>query len=170
MSFQELVKNRRSVRGYKPDAVKQEDLELILEAARLAPTTANKQAFKIVVLETKGHEEALARIYHRPWFVEGPYVLGVLAETDKAWVRKDGKNHANIDGAIVMDHIVLQAAELGLGTCWICNFDDEATRQLLNLPPEIDPVAFTPLGYPADEASAKKRKSLEDLLWKVPQH
>jgi len=82
----------------------------------------------------------------------------------EGWVRKDGKNHADIDAAIVMDHIVMQAADLGLGTCWVCAFDVAAAREVLHLPEGVEPIAFTPLGWPADEAMPRVRKALADLL------
>ncbi|HOI10660.1 MAG TPA: nitroreductase family protein [Myxococcota bacterium] len=166
MDFQELVARRRSVRAYRPDPVAQADLDRVLEAARLAPTAVNKQPFRLVLLPTATRADDLARIYHRPWFVQAPWVLGVLAVPDEAWVRKDGKNHAEIDAAIVMDHVVLAATDLGLGTCWVCNFDPDAAREVLALPPTIAPIAFTPLGHPADEPRPKVRKDLDALMLK----
>lgn len=164
MDFQELIRRRRSVRAYRPDPVDDKDLARVLEAARLAPTAVNKQPFRLVVLSSAQHGEGLARIYHRPWFVQPPWVIGVLAVTDEAWVRKDGKNHAEIDAAIVMDHIVLAATDLGLGTCWVCNFDPDAAREVLALPPGVEPVAFTPLGHPDDAPREKVRKPLDALM------
>jgi nitroreductase len=79
-------------------------------------------------------------------------------------VRSDGKDYSGVDAAIVMDHLVLAATDLGLGTCWIAAFDPAAAREVLVIPQHVDPVAFTPLGYPADQSSAKKRKDLDDLV------
>ena len=71
---------------------------------------------------------------------------------------------ADRDLAIAMDHLILAAANAGLGTCWIGAFDAEAARELLALPDGVDPILFTPLGYPADEPKPKKRKELSELV------
>lgn len=164
MNFSELVAMRYSVRDYRPDPVDEADLAMVLEAARLAPTACNKQPFRLVLIRTHGRQEELQRIYGRPWFGAAPLVLGVCAVEAEGWVRRDGKNHADIDAAIVMDHIVMAATERGLGTCWVCNFDPVATREVLHLPDGVEPLAFTPLGWPADQARAKVRKPLAELV------
>jgi len=164
MEFSELIRSRYSVRAYKPDPVPEEALARVLEAGRLAPTAANRQPFRILVLRTAGRAEELQRIYHRPWFVQPPLVLGVCTLPSEGWVRKDGRNYTEVDGAIVMDHLVLAAAAEGLGTCWVGNFDAEAAREVLALPEGVEPLAFTPLGWPADQPSEKKRKGLSELV------
>jgi len=165
MNFQALIRTRYSVRAYKPDAVEEDKLTRILEAARIAPTAANRQAFRIIVLPTKGREAELHRIYGRDWFVQAPLVLAVCAVPSEAWVRKaDGWNAAEVDATIAMAHIVLAAAEEGLGTCWIAAFDPGAARDVLGLPPDVIPAAFTPLGYPADTPAPKKRRPLTELV------
>ena len=164
MDFEKLVHARYSCRAYKPDPVGEEALRKILEAARIAPTAANKQAFRVVVVRTQGREEALRRVYPREWFVQPPLVLAVCAIPAQAWIRKDGRSYSDVDAAIVMDHVILAAADLGLGTCWIANFDAVAARELLALPPEADPVVFTPLGWPADAPKPKTRKALDGIV------
>jgi nitroreductase len=77
----------------------------------------------------------------------------------------DGKNYNDVDVAIAMDHLILAAADLGLGTCWIAAFDPDVARDVLNLPDGVEPIAFTPLGYPAAKGTRRKnRKLLEDLV------
>lgn len=164
MEFFELIQKRYSVRAYKPAPVEKEKLQKVLEAALLAPTAANKQAFEFIVIPTQGHEAELKRIYGREWFTQAPLVLCACAKTSEAWVRRDGKNYAEVDATIAMDHLILAAADLGLGTCWIAAFDPTAAREVLGLPPHVEPMAFTPLGYPADEAKPKKRKSVAELV------
>ena len=163
MDFSELVKKRYSARAYKPDSVEDAKVGAVLEAARLAPTAANRQAFRIIVVPTKGREEDLGRIYGRPWFVQAPLVMAVCAVPGEAWVRRDGWSAAETDATIVMTHVILAAADLGLGTCWIANFDLAAAREVLGLPEGIVPLAFTPLGYPDDAPPPKKRKPLSAL-------
>jgi nitroreductase len=165
MNFQALIRARYSVRAYKPDPVDDEKVGRILEAARLAPTAANRQPLRVMVIPTKGREKELARIYPREWFVQAPLVLCVCAVPAEAWVRKaDGWNAGEVDASIVMSHIVLAATEEGLGTCWIAAFDPAAAREVLGLPAEVIPSAFTPLGYAADTATPKKRRPLADLV------
>lgn len=165
MNFQALIRARYSVRAYKSEPVDVEKLARILEAARMAPTAANRQPFRVVVMTTAGREAELGRIYPRQWFVQAPLLLAVCAVPSEGWVRKyDGWNSAEVDASIVMTHIVLAAAEEGLGTCWVGAFDPAAARDVLGLPPEIIPVAFTPLGCPDDAEPPKKRRLLADLV------
>jgi len=164
MQFEQLIRSRYSVRAYKGDPVPDQVLAKVLEAGRLAPTAANRQAFRILVIHTAGREKELKRIYGRDWFVQAPVVIGVCALTDGCWVRGDGKSYGDVDAAIVMDHLILAAADQGLGSCWIGAFDSRAARQILGLPESVEPVAFTPLGYPGDSPGAKKRRPVDDLV------
>lgn len=164
MDFKELIRARYSCRAYRNDPVEEEKLAAVLEAARLAPTAANRQAFKLYVLPTANRQEALRRLYSRGWVAQAPLLIGIAGEPGHNWVRRDGRNYVDVDCAIVMDHLILQAAELGLGTCWIGAFDPAAARQLLELPPDWEPIAFTPLGYPADTSRPKTRKPLAELV------
>ena len=164
MEFSELIEKRYSVRAYKPDPVEDEVLNQVLEAARLAPTAANRQPFQLIVIPTAGREAELKRIYNRDWFVQAPLVICICGIPAQGWVRVDGKNYTDVDVAIVMDHLILAATSLGLGTCWIAAFDPTAARQVLGLPDGVEPIAFTPLGYPADQLGPKKRKALSELV------
>lgn len=164
MRFSELIRQRYSVRAYQSRPVEDDVLQQVLEAARLAPTAANRQPFRVVVMHTTGRETELQHIYGSKWFTQAPVVLCVCALPDEGWVRRDGQNYCMVDAAIVMDHLILAATELGLGTCWIAAFDPDAAREALGLPEGVEPVAFTPLGYPADQLRPKTRKPLSELV------
>jgi nitroreductase len=164
MMFAELISKRYSVRSYKPDLVEDDKLALVLEAARLAPSASNRQPYQLIVVKTAGREKELKRIYSGNFFTEAPLVICACALPSQAWARKDGTDYSHVDIAIAMDHLVLAAAELGLGTCWIAAFDPDAARKVLGLPAEAVPVVFTPLGYPADKPGTKNRKPLTDLV------
>jgi nitroreductase len=164
MDFFTLIEQRYSVRAYKPNPVPEETLNQILYAARMAPTAANRQPFQIIVIRTKGREQELRRIYDREWFVRAPLVLCACGLPGGAWTREDNKNYAVVDVAIVMDHLILAATELGLGTCWVAAFDTAEAREILGLPAEAEPIAFTPLGYADDQPRTKDRKPLEQLV------
>jgi nitroreductase len=162
MAFSDLIRNRYSVRGYKPDPVEEEKLQQVLEAARLAPTAANRQRFQLIVIHTEGRQEELSRIYGREWFVQPPIVI--CACRYPMGPEHNRRDYTDVDLGIVVDHLILAAAELGLGTCWIGAFDPAAAREVLGLPDEVEPVIFTPLGYPDDEGRPKTRKDLSELV------
>lgn len=164
MKFRELINKRYSVRAYKPDPVEEDKLQQVLEAARMAPTAANRQPFQIIVIHTEGREAELQRIYPRGWFAKAPLVLCACAIPAEGWVRTDGKQYTDVDIGIAMDHLILAATTLGLGTCWVAAFDPGAAREVLGLPDGVEPIVFTPLGYPADRPGTKKRKPLSDLV------
>lgn len=164
MEIGDLIKKRYSVRAYRPDPVEEEKLQQVLEAARLAPTAANRQPFQLIVIRTAGREADLKRIYRRDWFVQAPLILCACGIPSECWIRMDGKPYVDVDVAIAMDHMILIATELGLGTCWIAAFDPSAAREVLGLPDAVEPIAFTPLGYAADHPAPKKRKPLSDLV------
>jgi nitroreductase len=165
MSFGELVRARYSVRAYDATPVDEAALERILEAVRLAPTAANRQAFRVLVLRTADRERELRRIYDRAWFVQAPLVLVVCAVPGEAWTRAaDGWSAGETDAAIAMTHLLLAAAEEGLGTCWVASFDPAVARGVLGLPDELVPWAFTPLGHPAGAPPTRVRRPVAELV------
>ncbi len=165
MEFAELIKKRYSVRAYKADPVEEDKLQHLLEAARLAPTAANRQPFRLIVVETAKHQAELRRVYDWEWFTQAPLVIFACGLPAEAWTRtEDGLNFSLIDVAIAIDHLTLAAANVGLGTCWVASFDLEAARQLLNLPVGVRPVVATPVGYPADQPVTKERQPLTKLV------
>ena len=98
--------------------------------------------------------------------MQAPLILCVCTVRAEAWQRAmyDGKSHADVDATIVMDHMVLAAADLGLGTCWIAAFNPAAAREILGLPEGVEPVLFTPLGFPADSPRVRERKPIAELV------
>lgn len=164
MNFKELINKRYSVRAYKSVPIEDEKIQQILEAARLAPTASNRQPFQIIVISSKGKEDQLQTIYPRDWFVNAPIILCLCGLTNDAWVRIDNKKYLQVDIGIVMDHIILAATDLGLGTCFIAAFNEVNARKILQLPEDVEPILFTPLGYPDDSPKARERKSLEELV------
>jgi nitroreductase len=164
MDFATLIKNRYSVRGYQSDPVEQDKLEQVLEAARLAPTAANRQPFRIVVAQTEGRKDEMQRLYDKDWFLEAPLVICVSAVKSEAWVSRGGMNYVYVDVAIVMDHIILAATDLGLGTCWIGAFDKDVAREIFHLPDDLEPVVMTTLGYAGIQPEPKERRSIDELV------
>jgi nitroreductase len=164
MDVLETIAARFSVRAYSSDPVDDQTLHRVLEAARLAPSACNMQPFQVIVIHTKGRKADLARIYSKRWFSQPPLVLAVVSIPGAAWRRADDKLYDEVDATIAMDHVILAAASLGLGTCWVADFDPVAAREVLGLPDDVQPIAFTPLGHPALEAPRKRRRPLEQLV------
>ncbi len=164
MDFFEVIQNRVSVRGYQSREVEPEKLQQVLSAANWAPTAANRQPFRLIVCHTAGREAEFKQLYAREWFTQAPIIIVACAVTSEAWARMDGKNYSEVDTTIALDHLILAAAALGLGTCWIAAFNPTVAREIFQLPPEVEPVALTPLGYPTDTGRPRKRKALAELL------
>lgn len=123
MSFLDLCKQRFSVRAYSAAPVSESQLDYILECARLAPSAVNLQPWRFIVVESNRVREQVQSCYKREWIAQAPlYIICVVCH-DEEWVRRDGKRHGDIDIAIAAEHICMAAAEQGLGSCWVCNFD-----------------------------------------------
>ncbi len=168
MSVIDLMRARYSLRAFADRPVDRDTLLRVLEAARIAPSACNNQPWHLLVVQAPAARAALATCYAREWLGTAPVVIVCCTEPAKAWRRSDGKNHADIDVAIAVDHLTLSAAEAGLGTCWICAFDAAKAKTLLQLPAGIEPVALIPIGYPAADAAPAglhaRRKPLEDVV------
>lgn len=155
MTILNTIKTRYSVRKYEKRAVEQEKINAILEAAHCAPTAANKQPQKILVVQESNNLKKFntgANTYN------APLVMLVCADLDAAWVRPfDGKNMVDIDASIVTDHMMLTATELGLGSCWITYFDPKAIRTAFGLPENLVPINILAIGYAADTPQSAER-------------
>ncbi|MEE8413994.1 MAG: nitroreductase family protein [Dehalococcoidales bacterium] len=162
MDFLELVNKRYSVRAYKSTPVEDDKLNKILEAARLAPTGANRQAFQLIVVHTAGREAELKPIYNKDWFVQAPVIIFACAVTAPDQPYREAGHYRNI--GIVMDHLIMAATDLGLGTCWIGAYDAEAARKILGIPEEAHPVVLATVGYADDQPKERVRKPVDELV------
>ena len=167
MNFLDNAKKRYSVRSYKSQKVEQEKLDLILEAAHVAPTAANLQPVRLLVVQEK---EGLAKIEKAANIYNAPLAVIVCADHSTAWIRPfDKKQTGDIDASILTDHMMLQASELGLGTVWVCYFKPDILSQEFNLPENLEPVNILVIGYadeePADpDRHGKTRIPLDTLV------
>lgn len=165
MEYRQLLEQRYSVRAYERRDVEPDKLRRVLEAFVIAPSAANRQPYGLIVMQTKGHEAQLRRVYAADWFAsQPPYVVVGCTIPETAWTRRDGHNYADVDLAIAFDHLVLAATAEGLGTCWVGAFDPQAAREVFQLPDGVEPVVMSPLGYPADTPRPKLRKKFEQLI------
>jgi nitroreductase len=161
MEFMDLVLKRRSIRKYKPEPVPKEDIEYVLEAARQAPSWANRQCWRYIVVSD---EATRKKITMREWAAKAPIVIVGCGDPTKAG-NLDGRPYYMLDMGISMEHLVLAAAEKGLGTCWIGGqFDEKVVREALGVPESHRVVALTPLGYPDESPAAKDRKPPTELV------
>ncbi|UCD97140.1 MAG: nitroreductase family protein [Candidatus Bathyarchaeota archaeon] len=159
------IEKRCSIRSYKTTQVGKKDLYRVLEAGRLAPSASNKQPWQFIVVTDKQVKEKLRAAYDKDWFVSAPVIIIGCAVPEEAWKRMDGQEYWMVDVAIAIQNMILAATELGLGTCWIADFDEEAIRKAVKLPSNIRVVAMTPLGHPADEKGPRKsRKPLAEIV------
>ncbi|WP_024994170.1 nitroreductase family protein [Phocaeicola paurosaccharolyticus] len=164
MNFLELVKSRYSSRKYSDKIPEKEKLHYIMECVRYAPSAVNFQPWLFKIITDKKELESLHSCYKREWIKSAPCIIVACANHEESWHRKsDDKDHSDIDVAIAVEHLCLAATEQGLASCWVCNFDVTLCREVLSLPSEVEPVVLVPIGYAEDEASEKKRKSIDEI-------
>ncbi|MFG6382369.1 MAG: nitroreductase family protein [Muribaculum sp.] len=165
--FYDLVTRRYSCRNYSDRKVPEDLLVAILDIVRLAPSACNRQPWRFLVIDDAVQSEVLRKSYSREWFDNAPLYIVAIGMHDEAWHRGfDGKDHTAVDVAIAVEHLCLAATSVGLGTCWVCNFDPAIVKEGLNLPDNAEPIAIIPIGYPVDGEAVpeKKRKALDDIV------
>ena len=151
------MKKRRSIRRYKDKAIDQEALLNVLEMARIAPSGANRQPWKLVVVMDQERKAQLVPLCKNQKFVEtcSAFVAGI-ADTTQRW--------SHVDLAIAMDHLSLAALDKGLGSCWIGAFDADGLKEFLGVPEEMEVAVCMTLGYPDEVPDNRSRKSLGELV------
>lgn len=168
MSFADLTRERYSCRHFTEESVEPAQLAAILEAGRIAPSACNKHPTRVLVCDTPERREAAAAAqprFERDGSVFGaPAVLVVCAVEEDAWVRRaDGMSAAAIDTAIVCDQMMMQATELGLGTCWVCAFDPAVARARLGLPEGVYPYHMLCVGYATDKIDDPEKREARTI-------
>lgn len=179
MDVFEAITTRRSIRKYKPDMIDDEKLGRVLEATRQAPSAANRQPWRFIVIKDPKIQHKIRSCYKRDWFLitKPPIIVVTCAVPCESWVKKNRKDrdygeelfadYWKVDVAIAIQNLVLAAWAEGLGTCWIGGFNEECLRKILEIPPKMHVVAMTPLGYAAEDPEKlrlKKRKSMEEIV------
>ena len=153
MTFQELAHARYSVRSFKDQPIEEEKMKLILEAGRIAPTACNNQPQKIYVAKSEEARKKLASVCRCTF--DAPVIMVVCYDRTRDWKNKlmPGYESGETDAAIVCTHMMLQAFELGVGSCWVGYFNAQAVSEALNLPENVTVSALLPIGYPAETAA-----------------
>jgi nitroreductase len=158
------ISQRSSVRSYKATPVEEDKLKKILEAARLSPSSSNRQEWKFIVVKNKETRKRLANAAFGQSFIGEAPVVVVACGTESKSIMACGQPAHTVDVSIACAYMILQAYELGLGTCWIGAFNADETKKILDIPEHVRVVAMTPLGYPNQPPSQKSRKSLNQIV------
>ena len=166
MDFYQVIQSRRSIRTYKPNPIPDEVLQRILEAGRIAPSAKNIQPWKFIIVKDEQIRQQLVPACRNQTFIgQAPVVICAVALEKIAWGNMGGYwSSYPVDLAIALDHMILAATNEGLGTCWIGAYIEAEVKRILKIPDDVKVIALTPLGYPAQEPSAKPRKPLSDII------
>ena len=171
MSFFELAKSRWSVRSYQETPIEEEKMQLILEAGRVAPTAKNYQPQRIYVAKSEESRKKLASVCRCTW--DAPVILVVCYDTERHSRNRlmNGYGSGEKDAAIVCTHMMLQAWELGIGSCWVGYMNADTVAEVLGIPPHIKVMGLLTLGYPAEDAAPLdlhyKYRDMEDMVEEV---
>ena len=168
MTFLELAKSRYSVRSFKDQPIEDEIMRQILEAGHVAPTACNNQPQKIYIAKSEKARKKLAAVCRCTF--DAPVILVVCYDRTLDWKNKlqPGYESGETDAAIVCTHMMLEAAELGIGSCWVGYFNADRVSEILGLPDTVTVSALLPMGYPADDAKPltlhSQYRNLEDIV------
>lgn len=175
MTLDEIIDRRTSTRAFESRPVRREDIVTLAEAARAAPSACNSQTWRFIAVTDAVAIERLCREAMRPvipnkWLVQAPLVMVGCSRLDvvanRIGARVTGIEYYRIDLGIAMEHMVLKATELGLGTCWIGWFSTRKVRRILDIPGRIRVSALLAVGYPRQENVKKRnRKPLDQILF-----
>ncbi len=163
MAVLEVIRKRYSCRAYLDKPIEQEKLDQIFEAARLAPSAKNLQDWRFVVVRDKEKKAKVAACTNRPE-VFGQAGVMIAACSNSDYVMTCGQAVGPIDVSIALEHISLQATELGLATCWIGSFDTKKVRKILEIPQSIAVIELMALGYPADEGRQPGKEPIQRIM------
>lgn len=166
MKVLDVIQKRRSVRKYKKDPIPEKALRCVLEAARLAPSGKNFQPWKFIIVKDKALKEKLAQASAGQFFMaEAPIIIIGCGFPDNCYAHMGRYMKSwSVDVTIALDHLMLQAQEEGLGTCWIGSFEEEEVKAILNIPENVKVLALTPLGYPDEIPRFRGRKNLDEII------
>jgi nitroreductase len=175
MNLDNILNARCSVRAYADRKVAPTDLHAIVTAAQKAPSACNSQTWRFVVVTEKEMigritKKAMRAVISNRWLAQAPALIVGCSQLDlvanRIGARVTGIEYYQIDLGIAMEHMVLKATELGLGTCWIGWFKEEALKTLLDIPPKVKISALLAIGYAKDPSSTKKvRKPVEKIAF-----
>jgi nitroreductase len=175
MEFINVVESRRSIRTYLEKKVESSKIDYIIECARRSPSWANRQCWKFIIVKDKSIIKELSKtsLINR-WLKNAPIIVVACADPIMSG-SNNGIDYFIVDVSIAMEHLILAATDVGLGTCWIGGFNEDKIKKILIIPKRIRVVSMTPLGYPSEKngfidksykffASSKKRKNINEII------
>jgi nitroreductase len=171
-----MIKYRRSVREYIDKPVEEEKIKDIIDAVRFAPSACNSQCWRFIVTTKEIKDQIIKKglggiVIPNRWARSAPVIIVVCADlnfiTHKLGAKIKGIEYYMLDIGIAVEHLILRATELGLGTCWIGWFNESAVRNILKIPKGIKIVSLISLGYPKEKLQEheKVRLSINNLLY-----
>lgn len=168
MDFLELAKQRYSCRSFSDKKIEKEKLLKILEAGRLAPTAANYQPQRILVIQDEENLSKLGECTKFGW--NAPVMMIICYDKNISWKRKyDNNDEGTVDASIVTTHMMLEIQSLGLGTTWIGYFDPDKVKEVYNIPDNFEVIALMPVGYPSEDSKPSKmhdeRQPLDEIVF-----
>ena len=164
MDFYEVLKKRRSFRGYSDQAIPEDSLQRIMQAVQCAPSACNRQPWRFEIVFNDELRKAIGECYTKPWLLEAPAIVVAMADYSACWTRLEGTPAAEIDLGIAMEHLVLAAAAENLGTCWICAFEKSKLNKVMNVESPWCVEAITPLGFANSEPRTLTYKNLDQIF------
>lgn len=164
MDVFEAINNRRSIRKYKDTAIEADKLDKILEAARISPSAGNRQEWKFIVVKDEETRGKLVNATNGQSFVGEAPVTIVACSTESERIMPCGQYAYPIDLSIAVSFMILEAMELGLGTCWLGAYSEEEVKKVLDIPEEIRVPAVFTLGYPDENPDPRPRKKLDQII------
>jgi nitroreductase len=164
MNVFEAIGERKSIRKYKETKVEDEKLEKILKSARIAPSAANRQEWKFLVVKNQETRDKLVEAANGQKFVGQAPITIVACSTESERVMPCGQYAYTVDLSIAVSFMILEATELDLGTCWLGAYDEGKVKEILNIPEDIRVPAMFTLGYADESPAARPRKDIEDIV------
>lgn len=164
MDVFEAISKRRSIRKYKDTPVEEDKLHKILETARIAPSAANRQEWKFLVVKGRETRQKLVNAANGQQFVGEAPVTIVACSTESEKVMPCGQYAFTVDLSIAISFMILEATELGIGTCWLGAFKEDEVKKILDIPEEIRVPAMFTLGYADESPVPRPRKDFGDIV------
>ena len=164
MTVMEAIQKRRSIRKYSDQPIEEDKLQRVLEAARLSPSAGNQQNWKFIVVRDADKRAKLMDAAKQQLFVGQAPAIIVACGTEPRGIMTCGQPRYTVDLSIAVAYMILEAAEIGLGTCWLGRFDENKVKAVLGIPDEVRVVSMFPLGYPEESPPPRSRKKIEEIV------
>lgn len=169
MDFKQVLRNRKSVKEFSSKRIPEYKIDALLDAASLAPSWGNNQCWRVVVVKDEDMRERISETLDNSnsakyGIYEAPVLLVVCAMPEGS-AEIEGREYYLVDAGIAMEHMILAAADEGLGSCWVGDFDEQKIKTLLRIPREYRVVALSPVGYPRENPEIEIRMPISESTY-----